>query len=457
MKSKLLISLLVLSSLTMAKNYEINTYFNIGYDVDRISKKEFKDAGLSELVSEEYKVNKENQSLGIDATYVINTPKGKVKVGGGASLNLDLKLGYKEFKHNSESKLGKIDILKKEVSELEEEYKELEEAYKDANYSRIVANNIYEETRQDLKNLTREMGKNEAYLERYQELIAEYDTPEKISELNQKHETLGDKVEEYKANRDKYQAEKEKARMEYMLAKTEDERMNARVKYTQAHHKLQDEQRKLDNVFRERAEIFEKLEYLLGDHAKRAEDKKARNKAIELEQEKIYDAMPEYREAKKLINEARNEARTKMTEKEEELEAKREVYENATQELTYEDYENDLSLRTLEKVINEKVSLGASLYGKVEYSYTINEVELLTSMQLGIKLSDNKLYKGATVLQDKEAKINGNTYYRPENLKPIKISPLFSASFGVVYKGFRTEVYTGYGKSLIGLSVGCQY
>lgn len=282
---------------------DIESSFSVGYDIDKVSKKDFENAGLGSLVKGDLKIQKLNLGLNLDTYYPIKFSNEKIYLGVGAGISsniaIDLnnnfssvvapkvEINNKEFEKLKED----LDIANKEAIDKEEEFKrfstEYSMVYKNV---RDVVYKLYSEKK--------ELKKTERILNEYSDFKEIYSNIEDdLGKLKEKREKLSVKNNEQKEKvrnllkelNDYVNKQGEKTYEEY---KEEQE-------YKDFIEKIKDARKKADLYFNVENEfdihiaILENLE----ENTKKNEDKKknSEKKILDLENKKT-EILGKYKE-----------------------------------------------------------------------------------------------------------------------------------------------------------------
>ena len=282
---------------------DIESSFSVGYDIDKVSKKDFENAGLGSLVKGDLKIQKLNLGLNLDAYYPIKFSNEKVYLGVGAGISsniaIDLnnnfssvvvpkvEINNKEFEKLKED----LDIANKEAIDKEEEFKRFSTEY--SMVYKNVRDVIYK-----LYSEKKELKKTERILNEYSDFKEIYSNIEEdLGKLKEKREKLSVKNNEQKEEvrnllkelNDYVNKQGEKTYEEY---KEEQE-------YKDFIEKIKDARKKADLYFNVENEfdihiaILENLE----ENTKKNEDKKknSEKKILDLENKKT-EILAKYKE-----------------------------------------------------------------------------------------------------------------------------------------------------------------
>ena len=282
---------------------DIESSFSVGYDIYKVSKKDFENAGLGSLVKGDLKIQKLNLGLNLDAYYPIKFSNEKVYLGVGAGISsniaIDLnnnfssvvvpkvEINNKEFEKLKED----LDIANKEAIDKEEEFKRFSTEY--SMVYKNVRDVIYK-----LYSEKKELKKTERILNEYSDFKEIYSNIEDdLGKLKEKREKLSVKNNEQKEKvrnllkelNDYVNKQGEKTYEEY---KEEQE-------YKDFIEKIKDARKKADLYFNVENEfdihiaILENLE----ENTKKNEDKKknSEKKILDLENKKT-EILGKYKE-----------------------------------------------------------------------------------------------------------------------------------------------------------------
>lgn len=138
---------------------------------------------------------------------------------------------------------------------------------------------------------------------------------------------------------------------------------------------------------------------------------------------------------------------------EEDIGAEKTKWETATEnydELKKEYEEKRKKIGSNAKAIDElamaiatnKLSYEFSTYASTKFEYKFNdEVEIVLGLDLGLSIANNRIYSYAKYLQDVNAVIDKKQYLIQNNLKHVKVNPLFKFNVIGRYKNFNLGVY----------------
>lgn len=282
---------------------DIESSFSVGYDIDKVSKKDFENAGLGSLVKGDLKIQKLNLGLNLDTYYPIKFSNEKIYLGVGAGISsniaIDLnnnfssvvvpkvEINNKEFEKLKED----LDIANKEAIDKEEEFKRFSTEY--SMVYKNVRDVIYK-----LYSEKKELKKTERILNEYSDFKEIYSNIEEdLGKLKEKRKKLSVKNNEQKEEvrnllkelNDYVNKQGEKTYEEY---KEEQE-------YKDFIEKIKDARKKADLYFNVENEfdihiaILENLE----ENTKKNEDKKknSEKKILDLENKKT-EILGKYKE-----------------------------------------------------------------------------------------------------------------------------------------------------------------
>ena len=282
---------------------DIESSFSVGYDIDKVSKKDFENAGLGNLVKGDLKIQKLNLGLNLDTYYPIKFSNEKIYLGVGAGISsniaIDLnnnfssvvvpkvEINNKEFEKLKED----LDIANKEAIDKEEEFKRFSTEY--SMVYKNVRDVIYK-----LYSEKKELKKTERILNEYSDFKEIYSNIEEdLGKLKEKRKKLSVKNNEQKEEvrnllkelNDYVNKQGEKTYEEY---KEEQE-------YKDFIEKIKDARKKADLYFNVENEfdihiaILENLE----ENTKKNEDKKknSEKKILDLENKKT-EILAKYKE-----------------------------------------------------------------------------------------------------------------------------------------------------------------
>lgn len=138
---------------------------------------------------------------------------------------------------------------------------------------------------------------------------------------------------------------------------------------------------------------------------------------------------------------------------EEDIGAEKTKWETATEnydELKKEYEEKRKKIGSNAKAIDElamaiatnKLSYEFSTYASTKFEYKFNdEVEIVLGLDLGLSIANNRIYSYAKYLQDVNAVVDKKQYLIQNNLKHVKVNPLFKFNVIGRYKNFNLGVY----------------
>ncbi|WP_308544823.1 hypothetical protein [uncultured Sneathia sp.] len=93
-------------------------------------------------------------------------------------------------------------------------------------------------------------------------------------------------------------------------------------------------------------------------------------------------------------------------------------------------------------IATNKLSYEFSTYASTKFEYKFNdEVEIVLGLDLGLSISNNRIYSYAKYLQDVNAVVDKKQYLIQNNLKHVKVNPLFKFNVIGRYKNFNLGVY----------------
>lgn len=93
-------------------------------------------------------------------------------------------------------------------------------------------------------------------------------------------------------------------------------------------------------------------------------------------------------------------------------------------------------------IATNKLSYEFSTYASTKFEYKFNdEVEIVLGLDLGLSIANNRIYSYAKYLQDVNAVVDKKQYLIQNNLKHVKVNPLFKFNVIGRYKNFNLGVY----------------
>ncbi|MDU7497243.1 hypothetical protein [Sneathia sanguinegens] len=93
-------------------------------------------------------------------------------------------------------------------------------------------------------------------------------------------------------------------------------------------------------------------------------------------------------------------------------------------------------------IATNKLSYEFSTYASTKFEYKFNdEVEIVLGLDLGLSIANNRIYSYAKYLQDVNAVVDKKQYLIQNNLKHVKVNPLFKFNVVGRYKNFNLGVY----------------
>ncbi len=93
-------------------------------------------------------------------------------------------------------------------------------------------------------------------------------------------------------------------------------------------------------------------------------------------------------------------------------------------------------------IATNKLSYEFSTYASTKFEYKFNdEVEIVLGLDLGLSISNNRIYSYAKYLQDVNAVVDKKQYLIQNNLKHVKVNPLFKFNVVGRYKNFNLGIY----------------
>ena len=93
-------------------------------------------------------------------------------------------------------------------------------------------------------------------------------------------------------------------------------------------------------------------------------------------------------------------------------------------------------------IATNKLSYEFSTYASTKFEYKFNdEVEIVLGLDLGLSIANNRIYSYAKYLQDVNAVVDKKQYLIQNNLKHVKVNPLFKFNVVGRYKNFNLGIY----------------
>lgn len=93
-------------------------------------------------------------------------------------------------------------------------------------------------------------------------------------------------------------------------------------------------------------------------------------------------------------------------------------------------------------IATNKLSYEFSTYASTKFEYKFNdEVEIVLGLDLGLSIANNRIYSYAKYLQDVNAVVDKKQYLIQNNLKHVKVNPLFKFNVIGRYKNFNLGIY----------------
>ncbi len=121
--------------------------------------------------------------------------------------------------------------------------------------------------------------------------------------------------------------------------------------------------------------------------------------------------------------------------------------------------ENNRSANIVQKTLDSrKFGIEVNTYAILGVKKQVtNDLEVFARTRLGLIIGDNPLNKVADELVKQKATINGSEYVKPTSLSKLTYKPFINAGAGIKYKGFKTGINVGYGKSYVGINFGYEF
>lgn len=496
---KILLTISILSTLAYSNNLPVNIHghFDTSYDLLKISQNDLAKAGLGTLLEDGYNSHKIITSLGVDVTYPIDVKGIKVKVGLGVDALFEGNISALQSKVGNPKNIDEKELAYFESGVVSKEYLDswnnLRLSWgtakeKSAAYSVLMKKIDNENSGIRLKKAKVEEVFEEHTVEdlptlkaKENELVAKAD--EKQDEINRLEENIN-RLERVGLSRfarplvrRKEQANEE--RVEFLRQRQE---VLRKVEVLEGGPK-EEQLAKFDKQIEDNENKKERYRELKEAYAEEARNLNPRRREAAEEKDKRAAETEEAKEGYYLVLEnyynSKNEPLSELPEIPEEVdyddpdyEAKDAERERIKSEVEttkaerfdlYEkffikDYNNDKSRKLLVDRLNDSNYYGASAYGIVSIEKELTEDLSLTSgVKLGAKFVNNPLYAIGKELQEGRYRVDNSEYVLPESVSKVSVQPVFNVSVGLKYKGFRTEVYTGYNKGLVGLSLGYEF
>lgn len=93
-------------------------------------------------------------------------------------------------------------------------------------------------------------------------------------------------------------------------------------------------------------------------------------------------------------------------------------------------------------IATNKLSYEFSTYASTKFEYKFNdEAEIVLGLDLGLSIANNRIYSYAKYLQDVNAVVDKKQYLIQNNLKHVKVNPLFKFNVIGRYKNFNLGIY----------------
>lgn len=478
-KIKIILLCTLLSALTYTNTKPVNFTINLSsaYDSLKISDNQIKKAGLVSILDKGYKSHKIMTNLGVAISKKVNVGKVDLNLGVGADVLFEANLQKQAvYSTNNDEKIAYINALKINVQELENELNKINEEYNEINYSYTVANNKVIEYTKLEKMYSKDILNNKKKIEETEKAKEKY-TDEKIAEFSKEFKTLETEIDEINKTQSLLEEELTNKKKEYKnnlvaildMPNNTPEEQRAKTEFYQKNIKdLNKKIGELENKVEELSsskigKFIRRNQILKIEEAYKRDVEKLKEEISKLEAKNAENSenISHYESKKSEYKTKKIEILEKKDALEEETSGKISSLEEKIALLTSSEIiENDNSkTRTLViERLNSSKYYGGSLYAKVAVSGEVaKEVELFGNIETGVKITNNPLYAIAIELQEKSYKVDGNYYAKPEQLKNIEFSPFVNLGLGVKYKGFISEVFTGYNKGLLGLKLGYEF
>lgn len=492
MKNKIILMSL-LNAVIWANNLPINLNlgFSSSYNRYNISKNDFKNYGFENLKKENYSKHSMVNSLNIDATYNIKLEHFDVNVGLGANLFFENKFDKPiTIEEKDADKEKEIEIALYNLNEKNDEILKVNAEIENLSYPKLISKNRYLTLEKRVKHLNTANTAANTRIAKIEAKMAEVPQSD-IPTLEARFLELETTVDSNRKIEDNFETAIKYS--EFVLKFLPDTTENAAVR-EQHRTNIENYKQKRDEARQKRVEAMaERLRIIDTLDLIKLGDEQIANKRKEIEANnlKIADANAQITPYKERENELKAEERTvrnTLSEKESDLEKMTDKYrvDILGDESAYNSVDDYYEFPEDEKPITERLKVAlnnlvserensyasAMLENKLASSYNFGggiysivgiqkevakDLKVFSNLTLGVTLSQDPLYKIATELENEKVKIDGKEYIRPRHLKNIKANVKTDISLGLKYKGFRSEIFAGYGNGIVGLKLGYEF
>lgn len=465
---KKIIYLIIISSISFSSTLPVKFEFNIGTGFNNtvITKKDLDNAGFNELFDSSFKGHKINNvvsylALEIKAPISIQKHKLFLGIGSGPVLSSSFNKTNMNNPFNSNKQIeDKLEQLKEEKNILQIEKDNLNEEFEIIRRAIVVKNNELQYYSNLKKEATTSKSFNEKQITNLETKMASNysDTQvqsikDTVSESKKKLDSIKDSIESVNETITFYTLELEKSLTGTRRAEYEEIVKDKKEELTNLEnaYKAQERQYNLDN--------YEYLKYI------------QTKSSLEIAKEKLSQAEKDISladEKKPLVesdltnlNDKRRLVADESTNKDREYEAKEtELNDFVANNNNYfiEKENNETRYKVFEELNNNSNSFGGLFYGLASFNTSLkDDLYLDTSLKLGAIVLQNILYKVADNIENRNLNINNRSYTKPNDIKKINVKPFVTVSLGVLYKGFKANLVTGYNLNLFGLNLGYEF
>lgn len=463
-KSIILITAIISSNMLFANlsDIKVSPKISVSYDTTEITNNDLTNVGLGSLFknNQDYIQNNINLNVGADVKYELKFDKHRLLLGAG--LDFVTKFNVNDNKKSSLKEKNdenyELYYLESKLSNLEKKYNEENDKTSAYVYEMQSITEQYKELKQTIDNAKKGKEGSEKSLQNYVELKKKYPNDEAVEKLKKDLATAKAEYENNPIETERLQNE----RNDYFIKELKGDFFKSLTdkKYKEYTDKILALRKALPTLTKKYANlksdyetiitINESIDYSLNNYSN--------NQAIITVLEKVRTKIVEDLKTRDInINEETGEIEGSaelQKEKMNELLVTKAQLDEAIEKYFTETkiYSNNQAIDNFSDITNKMVQMGADGYLLAEYNYLIkDDLKLLVDLKAGVKIMTNPLYKISKELENRKTEIDGRQYVSSSDIKKIDTNGFINVGVGVIYKGFGTKVYTGYGNGLVGL------